>query len=64
LAFESLPAAKVGGTKSLVPFHCVKDEQLSGIVEADDTYFLYSEKGSRHLDRPFRKRGGKAKSPA
>ena len=30
-------------------------------MEADETYFLYSEKGSRKLDRPARKRGGKAK---
>ncbi|GGY55662.1 IS1595 family transposase [Pseudoduganella albidiflava] len=34
--------------------------QLSGIVEADETYLLESQKGSRHLDRPPRKRGGKA----
>jgi transposase-like protein len=33
---------------------------LRGTVEADETYFLYSEKGSHHLDRPARKRGGKA----
>jgi transposase-like protein len=35
--------------------------QLSGIVEADETYHLESQKGSRHLDRPARKRGGKAR---
>ena len=34
--------------------------QLSGIVEADETYHLESQKGSRHLERPARKRGGKA----
>ncbi|WP_443094239.1 IS1595 family transposase [Pseudoduganella dura] len=34
--------------------------RLSGIVEADETYLLESQKGSRHLDRPARKRGGKA----
>jgi transposase-like protein len=33
---------------------------LSGIVEADETYHLASQKGSRNLDRPARKRGGKA----
>ncbi|WP_165390738.1 IS1595 family transposase [Pseudoduganella lutea] len=33
---------------------------LSGIVEADETYHLESQKGSRHLDRRPRKRGGKA----
>jgi transposase-like protein len=31
--------------------------QLEGIVEADDTYFRYSEKGSRTLKRKPRKRG-------
>jgi transposase-like protein len=33
---------------------------LSGIVEADETYHLESQKGSRHLTRPPRQRGGKA----
>ena len=33
---------------------------LSGIVEADETFFLFSRKGERHLDRPARHRGGKA----
>lgn len=31
--------------------------QLEGIVEADDTFFRYSEKGSRRLKRKPRKRG-------
>jgi transposase-like protein len=39
----------------------VRPARLEGTVEADETYFLYSEKGSRKLDRPARKRGGKAK---
>jgi transposase-like protein len=34
--------------------------RLSGIVEADETYHLASQKGSRNMDRPARKRGGKA----
>jgi transposase-like protein len=34
---------------------------LTGVVEADETYLLESQKGSRHLDRPARRRGGKAK---
>ena len=34
--------------------------KLSGVVEADETYHLESQKGSRHLNRPARKRGGKA----
>ena len=38
----------------------VKATRLEGTVEADETYFLYSEKGARALTRPARKRGGKA----
>lgn len=33
---------------------------LGGIAEADEMYLLESHKGSRTLDRPARKRGGKA----
>ena len=33
---------------------------LQGIAEADETYFLHSDKGRRHLNRPARRRGGKA----
>jgi transposase-like protein len=39
----------------------VKPKLLNGTVEADETYFLKSEKGSRKLQRLARKRGGKAK---
>ena len=39
----------------------LKDGLLQGIVEADETYFLESFKGSRSLLRAPRKRGGKAK---
>ena len=35
-------------------------ESLTGIIEADETYFLESHKGERGLKSP-RKRGGKAK---
>jgi len=35
--------------------------RLSAIVEADETYRLASQKGSRRLDRPARKRGGVAR---
>jgi len=38
----------------------LKPKVLEGTVEADETYFLHSEKGSRKLTRPARKRGGKA----
>ncbi|MEW7849742.1 IS1595 family transposase [Massilia aurea] len=34
--------------------------QLGGIVEADEMFLLESQKGSRKLDRPPRKRGGAA----
>lgn len=37
-------------------------DHVSGIVEADETFFLKSFKGQRDLPRPARKRGGKAKS--
>ncbi|MEK4671245.1 IS1595 family transposase [Niallia sp. FSL R7-0271] len=37
-------------------------EQFSGIVEVDETYFLYSEKGKRNISgRKARKRGGSSK---
>jgi transposase-like protein len=39
----------------------VKAKSLEGTVEADETYFLYSEKGARKLRRPARKRGGVAR---
>ena len=37
---------------------------LSGVVEADETFFLKSQKGSRKLDRPPRQRGGAAQKTA
>jgi transposase-like protein len=39
----------------------LKPKALEGTVEADETYFLKYEKGSRKLERAPRKRGGKAK---
>jgi hypothetical protein len=38
-----------------------RPQTLSAIVEADDTYRLESQKGSRNLTRRPRKRGGVAK---
>ncbi len=35
-----------------------------GIVEADETFFLESFKGQRHLPHPARKRGGVGKTRA
>lgn len=37
-----------------------KPDSLGGIIEADETYFLQSNKGQRNIESP-RKRGGKAK---
>lgn len=37
--------------------------RLGGLVEADETYVLESQKGSRHLTRPARHRGGVARRP-
>lgn len=34
--------------------------QVSGLLEADETYFRQSQKGSRKMTRPSRDRGGKA----
>ena len=38
-------------------------KRLSGIVEADETYFRVSEKGARNIKRPARKRGKRASKP-
>jgi Transposase and inactivated derivatives len=38
----------------------IRPLSLNGIVEADETYFLSSQKGSRSLTRKPRQRGGKA----
>lgn len=37
------------------------ESSFQGITESDDTFFLLSEKGSKHLSRKPRKRGGQAK---
>lgn len=40
----------------------MESSTFQGIVEMDETYFLYSEKGQRKIsDRKPRKRGGSAK---
>ncbi|RLM53106.1 IS1595 family transposase, partial [Halobellus sp. Atlit-31R] len=38
-----------------------RPESLTGIAEADELFLLESQKGSRKLDRPARKRGGVAR---
>lgn len=48
--------------KILNVFEKMGCEKMEGIVEADETFFLSSEKGNKHItDRPVRKRGGVAK---
>ena len=37
-----------------------RPDRLHGIAEADEMFILESQKGSRKLDRPARKRGGRA----
>ena len=39
----------------------LKASKLEGIIEADETLFPYSEKGSKRMTRQPRKRGMKAK---
>ncbi|WP_306396242.1 IS1595 family transposase [Telluria beijingensis] len=41
-------------------FTCDRPARLGGMVEADETYMLESQKGSRILNRPPRRRGGVA----
>ncbi len=43
--------------KFLTSFSVVSSEGFEGIVESDDLFFLYSEKGNRNLDRPSAKCG-------
>lgn len=46
--------------KLLTSFSSVSVEEFQGIVESDDLFFAYSEKGNRNLDRKPRQRGEKA----
>lgn len=46
--------------KLLTSFSSVSVEEFQGIVESDDLFFAYSEKGNRNLDRKPKKRGEKA----
>jgi len=48
----------IGDTKTLYALKMNPHQQLRGVTEADETFFRYSEKGSRKLSRPPRKRGG------
>ena len=46
--------------KLLTSFSSVSAEEFQGIVESDDLFFAYSEKGNRQLARKPKKRGEKA----
>jgi len=46
--------------KLLTSFSSISVEEFHGIVESDDLFFAYSEKGNRHLDRKPKRRGEKA----
>ena len=49
--------------KLLTSFSSVSVEEFQGIVESDDLFFAYSEKGNRNLDRKPKQRGEKASKP-
>jgi transposase-like protein len=57
----SIPTAFSWRHRVLDSLRNLEDDRLSGIVEADDTYFLHSQKGNRNIGRHPRKRGGKSK---
>lgn len=57
----SIPTAFNWRHKILDNMKNLEDCSLSGIVEADDTFFLHSQKGNRNIERKPRKRGGKSK---
>ena len=57
----SIPTAFSWRHKVLDMVKNTEDEALSGIIEADDTFFLASKKGCKNLDRKPRKRGGTSK---
>ena len=46
--------------KLLTSFSSVSVDEFQGIVESDDMFFAFSEKGNRHLDRKPKQRGEKA----
>lgn len=58
----TVPTAFAWRHKLLKKYEKVADTRLQGIVEADETFFLFSEKGNRQVSqhRKPRKRGGKA----
>jgi transposase-like protein len=59
----SVPTAFRWRHRFLTPLKDAKAKTISGIAEADETFFLRSFKGARHLDRAPRRRGGTAAKP-
>jgi transposase-like protein len=57
----SIPTAFSWRHKILDVLKNIEDDKLCEIIEADDTFFLHSAKGSKNLGRKPRKRGGKSK---
>ena len=57
----SIPTAFSWRHKVLGILKNIEDDSLSGIIEADDTFFLASQKGSKNISRRPRKRDGKSK---
>jgi len=57
----SIPTAFNWRHRVLDSLRNLEDDHLSGIVEADDTFFLHSQKGNRNIGGHPRKRGGKSK---
>ena len=47
--------------KILSSFKQNTGDEFEGVVESDETFFEHSEKGSKHLSRPARKRGTQGK---
>ena len=48
--------------KILAAFQDIDDDDVTGITESDETFFLNSEKGQSVTNTAPRKRGGKSKS--
>ena len=59
----SVPTAFRWRHRFLIRPRDAKTVVISGIAEADETFFLKSFKGERKLSRPPRKRGGTASKP-
>lgn len=56
----SLPTSFAWRHKILSAFKTASAERFTSILESDEIFFRESQKGSKNLSRPARKRGGKA----